>query len=137
MPLFKNKFMKKIIILSLLLTISAISFSQPTTTAAPVLTKSDYLQKSKKQRTVAWFLLLGGFGLEVTAFAAAYETEFGTTLVRAGFLANLASIPFFIMARSNKKKGMRLSFKNESTPKLQKGSFVNQAVPSLNLKIHL
>jgi hypothetical protein len=49
----------------------------------------------------------------------------------------LASIPLSLAAHRNKKKGMRLSFKNESTPKLQQGSFVNQAVPSLNLKIHL
>lgn len=60
--------MKKIITLSLLLVLfSGISFSQAITKNLPAL-KTDYLQKSKNQKTGAWVLLGGGFSvLAVTA----------------------------------------------------------------------
>jgi hypothetical protein len=128
--------MKKLIIFLLLLSVSAVSYSQSISKTTSQV-KSDYLQKSKKQKIAAWALLLGGFGLEVTAFATAYETGSGATLLRAGFLAHLVSIPFFIMAHGNKKKAMNLSFKNETAPQIQKSSFVYSAVPSLTLKISI
>lgn len=128
--------MKKIIILVLVLSSSCASFSQQTKTLKP-LTREQYLKKGRHQNTAAWSLLLGGFGLEVLAFAIAYETELGANLLRAGFLANLTSIPLFIAARRNKKKSMSLSFKNESTRHLQNGSLTYRAVPSLTFKINL
>jgi hypothetical protein len=128
--------MKKIIVFAMLIIISFASFSQQTT-SSPTLTKQDYLKKSKKQKIVAWSLLLGGFGLDVIAFATGFESESGTFLIRAGTLANLASIPFFIVAHRNKKKGMSLSFKNEIAPQLQKSSFVYRHIPSLTLKMSL
>ena len=48
--------MKKIIILPLLLVFTNLSYSQQIIQKQS-LTKADYLQKSKKQKTVAWILL--------------------------------------------------------------------------------
>lgn len=127
--------MRKIFVFTILLIIATTTFSQQTK-LSPILTKQEYLKKSKHQKIVAWSLLLGGFALDATAFAF-YESDIGANFARAGILANLASIPFFIMAHRNKKKGMSLSFKNETAPQLQKSSFINQPVPSLALKISL
>ena len=49
--------MKKIIICFSMLLLSVASYSQQTTTAIPTLSKTEYLQKSKKQKTTAWILL--------------------------------------------------------------------------------
>jgi len=128
--------MKNIIVLTLLLIVSASSFSQQNN-PAPTSINQDYLKKSKRQKIAAWSLLLGGIGLEAIAFAAAYETESGATLLIAGFLANLASIPFFILAHGNKKKAMSLSFKNETHSRLENRNLITNQIPSLTLKISL
>jgi hypothetical protein len=54
-----------------------------------------------------------------------------------GGVTALSSIPFFIAAGRNKRKGMSLSLKNETAPQLQKNIFVYKPVPSLTLKINL
>ncbi len=148
--------MKKIFVLVLLLIISTISFSQSTIATAPVLTKSDYLQKSKSQKTAAIILAAGsgalitiglatwssGFsnGLDFTnpgSDAGTKEMNTGTGLVIAGSALILGSIPLFIASSKNKLKGMSLSFKNESVTLVQKNSFAYRSVPSLSLKINL
>ncbi len=58
--------MKKIIIFSLLLTVSIASFSQQTTTVTPAVTKTDFQQKSKRQKTVTRILLGAGGALIIT-----------------------------------------------------------------------
>jgi hypothetical protein len=58
--------------------------------------------------------------------------------VRAiGGVAALSSIPLFIASGRNKRKGMSLSFKNETAPQIQKNSFVYRTVPSLKLRLNL
>lgn len=57
--------MVKGLCLVIMLAISAASFSQQTTNPSPVLTKQDYLQKSKTQKTVGWILLGGGVVINV------------------------------------------------------------------------
>ena len=142
--------MRKIVVFALLLIISATSFSQQTT-ASPTLTKQDYLQKSKKQKTAAWVCLGGGAGLVLIGRAVApkdynvwYDVNtpeedrqyhFFEALASTGLISMLVSIPLFIAARRNKKKGMSLSFKNETTSQLSKQNFVYRPVPSLSLKI--
>ena len=128
--------MKKIIIFSLLLIASATSFSQQTNSSQP-LTKPDYLQKSKSQKTVAFILL--GVGATAFAIAAPGNVSFDIlpVLVIGGGVAMLSSIPLFIASGRNKRKGMNLSFKNETAPQIQKSSFVYRSVPSLTLKISL
>jgi hypothetical protein len=128
--------MKKAILLAILLVISAATFSQQIK-SSPTLTKQDYLQKSKNQKTAAW-VLLGG-GIAMFAIAAPGNVSFDAlgVLVVVGTVATLSSIPLFIASHRNKKKSMSLSFKNETAPQIQKSSFVYRSVPSLTLKISL
>jgi hypothetical protein len=145
--------MKKIIIFTMLLIISVASFSQQTT-ATPPAVKTDYLKKSKNQKTAAWILMGGGSVLAAVGFVVIlneavteigniFETtpqktsNTGEILFYPGIAAMAGSIPLFIASHRNKKKGLSLSFKNETAPLLQKNSFVNHFVPSLTLKISL
>ena len=95
------------------------------------LTKEDYLQKSKKQKTAAIVLLCAG-GVASTigavmatddmyddvggAFDPSYEDNGDDTvsgiLFYGGLAAVLGSIPLFISSRKNKTRAMELSFKN-------------------------
>ena len=128
--------MKKIIFFTMLLILSATSFSQQTNPSKPV-TRADYLLKSKNQKIGAWILL--GSGAVIFAIVAPGNVSFDALgpLVVVGTLATLGSIPLFIASGRNKRKGMRLSFKNETTPQIQKSSIVYRSVPSITIKISL
>ncbi len=156
--------MKKIIICSLLLVITTTTFSQKIS-PSPTLTKQDYVKKSKNQKTAAWVLLGGGLTLSsigaITAAPKAGE-DIGyailllpnaltgnlqpepqnnytaqTILLIGGLTAMLSSIPLLIASGKNKTKALSLSFKNETSPQIQKNNFVYRTVPSLTLKIKL
>ena len=117
--------MKKLIIFTMLLILSATSFSQQTN-PSQALTRADYLQKSKKQKTTAWILLGGGAGLATAGFIIGNSsTSFddnklttGALLIIAGGVAMVGSIPFFISAGSNKRKA-EIMLKNESNSSLR------------------
>ena len=142
--------MKKIILCTMLMAIGATTFCQETNPTTP-LTRADYLLKSKKQKTFAWILAGTGVGVMVVAVATVSEKDaanylfqtdnsgFNTsaTLFAIGGIISLSSIPLFIASGRNKRKGMRLTFKNERTPQIHKSSFVYRYVPSLSLKISL
>ncbi len=127
--------MKKLTGFVLCIAISASSFSQPT------MTSEDYLLKSKQQNKIGRILLGGGLGcaliLSVGATVLAKSLAVGAVTMVVGMIAVPASIPFFIAAGRNKKKGMSLSFKNETAPILQNNSLIHRAVPSFSLKIKL
>jgi uncharacterized membrane protein len=133
--------MKKITISLLLLIASGVMFSQQSNPAS-VLTKQDYLQKSKNQKTAAWVLLGGGTAMVGGSIIWALQDIFSTSsgpsvLFVTGGVAMIGSIPLFIVSGKNKRKAMSLSFKMQQVPQLQNGSFVNQPLPSVNLKISL
>jgi uncharacterized membrane protein YidH (DUF202 family) len=147
--------MKKIIVFTMLLTVSAASFSQQIN-PSPAFTKQDYLKKSKNQKTAAWILLAGGMGMIITGtviwsnevnhkiendpfgiFYAPYTTTSGSGITAAGLIVTAASIPLFIVSAKNKRKAMSVSLRNETMPQLKNESFVNQPLPSLTLKISL
>jgi energy-converting hydrogenase Eha subunit H len=156
--------MKKIAPFFLLMTLSASTFSQQIN-PSPALTKQDYLEKSKKQKTGAWLLLSGGFvmttigaGLAiddaVDETSSALVTIFSLGLVEpvsddkdntavanvlffTGLAGMIGSIPLFKAAKRNNRNGMSLSFGNQKIPSLQKCSFVYNSIPSLKLKINL
>ena len=113
---------------------------------------TDYLKKSKKQKTVAWILLGGGSALLVTSFAlpdgeflgytADLKEEYENDDLRAGiFLAgvvsNIASIPFFISSKKNQKKGIDLSagLKMETMYVRQARSYTSTEHPALSVKL--
>ena len=106
--------MKKLIFVILLLLSLIRSFGQQQTSPAPSITKTDYLQKSKNQKTVAWILLGGGTVMMMTGVVIASEdildpTPKGGGLVVAGLIVSVASIPFFIASGKKQKEG-RVSF---------------------------
>jgi hypothetical protein len=141
--------MKKIVICAMLLIIAAPVFSQ-LTNSTPILTKQDYLKKSKTQKAFAWILAGSGVVLTVVGVATLNLNDLGnslggnnsgvnssSTLFVIGGITALSSIPLFIAGHRNKKKAMSLSFKNEKMQQLNKNRFVYTPVPSLSLTIRL
>jgi len=136
--------MKKYFFLVILLTTTACAFGQQSG-SSPVLTKRDYLQKSRSQKNIAWAMV--GSGLGLIAFGPVINLSGGILdgsnpnkgiwVSYLGGATTLASIPFFIAASKNKKKAAGLSFKNETFPQLQKDGVVYKMFPSLTLKISL
>jgi hypothetical protein len=139
--------MKKLTTFLLILAVSTASFSQTTT---PSPEKNEYFKKSKSQKTIAWILAGGGAGIAVISIASlnwgdivnSIEGDNSSINTKEAFLliggvAVLSSIPLFIASGKNKRKGMSLSFKNETAPQIQKNSFVYRAIPSLTIKMSL
>ena len=108
---------------------------------APVLTKQDYLKKSKKQKTAAW--ILAGVGtLSVILGTIEVNPDYGENnnssfFLVGGLVAIGASVPLFIASARNKKKGMSLSFKNNTVPRLRNNNLNNSSVPSISLRVGL
>jgi hypothetical protein len=149
--------MKKVVILSLLLTFTVTSFCQQTvpnqTTA-----QTNYLQKSKKQKKVGWVLIAGGAasivtsivipqdgntGLQIDPLGGIYEGHkndgikgaFGLT----GVVAMLGSIPFFIASGKNKRRAMNVSgfLQMEKAPVLHTTGLATQRFPALAVRLQL
>ena len=142
--------MKKIITCTVMLAFSATSFCQQNVQKQS-LAKTDYLQKSKKQKTAAWVLLGGGATLVLTGIIipkgdlvyeaflfSSYENDgVKGTFELIGLVSMITSIPFFIASKKNNKRAMSFSFKNEPATQLVKSNLVCRSVPSLNLKFSL
>jgi len=149
--------MKKIIISTLLLAFATASFSQQ---SAPKQhwTETDYLKKSKKQKTAAWiFTGAGTAGLIVTLAADASQAVGGglITVFSLGtvepeyksytvpYLLSAACVVsgvyLFVASSKNKKKAKRASvFINmEKATVLQGMAISNQSFPALGVKISL
>ncbi len=148
--------MKKIVLLLLLLAVLFTGFSQPVTKVTPML-KSDYLKKSKNQKTAAWILLGGGAAFTVTGYIIGLNSAVssfgniittgrpgktftaGTILFFTGTAAMLSSIPLFIASAKNKRRSMAATafFKMETAPVILRSSFVQQSYPAISVKINL
>jgi hypothetical protein len=153
--------MKKIILYTLLLVFPAVAFCQSTPNDLPTI-KTDYLKKSKNQKTAAWVLLGGGFALSTTSiliatpkveedyvniFAGVFSGEPApqnnytaeNILLVSGTVAMLSSIPFFIASKKNKKRAIDMSanIKMENATVIQKQSFIQSSYPAVVLKIKL
>jgi len=128
--------MKKIMIYFLLLALPATSFCQKTNDSVPVV-KTDYLAKSKSQKTAAFILL--GIGVTTLTIAAVGDLDLDAlgTVVGVGGIATIASIPLFIASGKNKRKAMNASafIKMETIPLLQKQSFVQNSYPAFSVHI--
>ncbi|MES1214638.1 MAG: hypothetical protein ABUT20_03895 [Bacteroidota bacterium] len=130
--------MKKVIFCATLCTIAISTFSQQAT-PSQALTKQDYLQKSKHQKTAAWILLGGGILIGSIRVEPNPDVVNSTNavLLTTGLAAIGSSIILFVASSKNKKKAMSLSFKNQTAPFLQNKNFVYHSIPSLSLKFHL
>ena len=129
----------------LVLVLPVTSFCQKTNDSIPVL-KTDYLQKSKNQKTAGWVLVGGGTALIVTGFIVGNsenstfdDAATGATLAGIGVLSALGSIPLFIASGKNKKKAanMTTNIKMEKSTLAEKQSFVRSSYPALSFKINL
>jgi len=141
-----------------LLAFTVVTFCQQITQKHSI-TKTDYLQKSKKQKKTAWIFLGSGAALIVTSLVfpqgestgfhfnpftwESYETHkndgIKSALGLTGAVSMLGSIPFFIASKKNKERANHASvFINmERTPVLQGTSIINQSFPVIGLKIKI
>ena len=135
--------MKKSILYFLLLALPAVSFCQKTNDTIPAV-KTDYLLKSKNQKTAAWVLLGGGTALIGIGFligdsknATFDDAGTGVVLGGIGFLSAVGSIPLFIASGKNKRKAMKAttSIKMETIPLLQAQSFIQNSYPAFSVNI--
>jgi hypothetical protein len=146
--------MKQAIILTLLFSFATASFGQQTAQRQP-LTKTDYLQKSKNQKKTGQILLIGGTALLITGIVFPkgdlvqegflyipdeYENDgIKAVLILAGVTSDLASIPFFIASKKNRRKANAASafIKMEKAAVLQRTVVRNQSFPALGIRIGL
>lgn len=134
--------MKKIIVFSVLMFTAIAAFSQQNA-SGPVLTKKDYLQKSKSQRTAAWWFMGAGIGLTTLGFTAdnSGDNNSGNSArvvgVASGLTAMTVGTILFAASSRNKAKAQALSFKMEKSPQVQRGSFVYHSYPALSLRLSL
>ena len=128
--------MKKIIAYFLMLVLPVISFCQKKNDSVPVV-KTDYLAKSKSQKTAAFILL--GIGVTTLTIAAVGDLDLDVlgTVVIVGGVATIASIPLFIASGKNKRRAMKASafIKMETVPLLQKQSYMQNSYPALSVNI--
>ena len=118
-------------------------------------TQENYLKKSRNHKKTAWILAGGGAGLVVigsvipkgdykggsfclTGYCDEYENDgIKSALVVTGVVAMLGSIPFFISSSGNRRKAMRVTFKNEKTSILYQNTIVTRTIPALSFRITL
>jgi len=126
--------------LIVLSTIVSTAFSQSTTSI-----QTDYLLKSKKQKTAAFVLLGGGEGLALVGTAigvSSWDEEIvgvvgegeddksfmaGGIMMVTGLAAMVGSVPLFIASSRNKKKAHAASatIKLETMPVVYRQEFAN------------
>jgi hypothetical protein len=128
--------MKKIMIYFLMLALPVTSFCQKTNDSVPVV-KTDYLAKSKSQKTAAFIFL--GIGVTALTVAAVGDLDFDAlgTLVIVGGVATVVSIPLFIASGKNKRRAMKASafIKMETVPLLQKQSYIQNSYPAFSVNL--
>ncbi len=141
------------ILFGLLLILSSTLFSQITTTATPTV-KTDYLKKSKNQKTTAWILLGGGTALSAAGIAVGFSevlvdisnifssepektSNTGEVLFYTGLASMAGSIPLFIASSNNRKRASSVSasFKIENRPSVVHGIVIKTPYPALSVKI--
>ena len=129
--------MKKLITFVLLVVVSIATFSQKNN-PAPLLTKQDYLQKSRNQKTAAWILRGSGAVLFIPGIiwaTTSIDSVGPDILLVAGGACILTSVPLFMASRKNKRRAMTMSLNWQQS--IQKKDLVKTAIPSLALQIRL
>lgn len=144
--------MKNVIILTMVLAFTTVSFAQQITPKQDLNWKeSDYFKKSKTQKTVAWILLGGGVALftggliahynyinnQDNPFAELTETTTGEFVAVVGVLMAGGSIPLFISSSRNKSKAKAASvfIDMEKAQVVQGTVFSCQPFPAVGVRI--
>ncbi|MFC0775042.1 hypothetical protein [Terrimonas alba] len=135
--------MKKILVITLTFIIGNSVFGQQTEPAL-ALTKQDYLQKSKNQKTAAWIMLGGGAVMSTGAIIWAvnnlFEPDQGESVLFFAGLGSMAgSIPLFIASGRNKRKAatISLNLKLENSTVIQSAGISRNYFPAASLKIRI
>lgn len=113
--------------------------------------KTDYLQKSKNQKTAAWVLLGVGAALDIGGIIATISNAnkeldnlFEETSVShgaeyalyiAGTACLMGSLTLFILSKSNKNKALALGLDTQQFHRLKKGNLHAVNYPALTMKI--
>ena len=109
-------------------------------------TKDYYLQKSKRQKSGAWALLIGGTALMGAGLligdnknADFDQAGTGAVMFGIGFLADLGSIPLFIASSKNKKRAMKMaiSLRIQDALAVQRQNIINTKFPAISFHIRL
>ena len=120
--------------------------------------KTDYLAKSKWQRTTGW--ILTGTGIAVTSIGlmlvladAAEDVTIAVTstmwgadkpephpnnrgaILLTGSAMMITGITFLTIAKKNKRKALSMSLINESSQQLRYNTVMNTSVPSVRLRL--
>ena len=152
--------MKKLISLIVLAIVSFNLYSQEMQPVERKPVKTDYLAKSKKQRTVGWILTGTGVavfsaGVVVSMGEMAEEVAVGITgsllppeeqapethsrgggaLTITGLALVATGVTFLSIAKKNKRKALSMAFINESSQQLRYNTVMNTSVPSLRLRL--
>lgn len=149
--------MKRIIIIGFL--ISSLILVNSVFSQGQEMSRQDFLQKSKNQKTAAWILLGGGVILEtvgilqagmddmgtvVNGFTNALagqnvieDSSDGTALMIVGGAAMLGSIPLFVSASNNRQKAYSVSFKSQPLDMPRLSSKAGKNIPALTISIPL
>src|SRR4030095_9966408 len=124
--------MKKIMIYFLMLAIPPSSFCQKTNDSVSSV-QTDYLQKSKNQKTTGWILLGGGTALIGTGFivgdgknSSFDDAAMGAVFAGIGLISTISSIPLFKASAF---------IRMETVPLLQKQSLIQNSYSAFSLNI--
>ena len=133
--------MKQLTILILLIFSAINSPSQPKTTASALI-NTDYLQKSKRQKTAAFIMLGGGMAVLLTGViieATNWDSNVGNVLAAVGALSEVGSIALFIASAKNKKKAMNASvfLKLENVMIIKRSLYTRKTYPAVSITINL
>jgi len=140
--------MKKVITCFFISAFSVCSFCQDQN-----LTKQDYLDKSKKQKSTALALVVCGgaitlLGLLIGTAQVASDPMFPLSddqdytvpsiMVGVGLTSMVGSVPFFIASSNNKMKAMKATacFKLERAELLSGAALHKQRYPAVSLRIN-
>lgn len=138
--------MKKFITIFLLIFFAVKTFSQVDTSTTRTFLKTDYLKKSKTQKTIAWALVAAGttliviggtIGTHGVEDVSLNDAEAGGGLIIAGAVIDLGSIPLFIAGAKNKRRAMSVTINNEFVPRLQQNMIARVPIPIIGLRISL
>ncbi|MDF2157595.1 hypothetical protein [Algoriphagus sp. CAU 1675] len=140
----KTKMIMAALITALIMGISQKSFAQE-------MSKQDYLEKSRQQKTAGWILLGGGATLAIVGGALMVENfclfgcsdtvdnsfNAGTAMAVIGGTAMIASVPMFISSRNNAEKAGLLSIKSQPLNIPRYTGKIPKSYPAISLSIPL
>ena len=113
--------------------------AQAQETVKTPMTKADYLQRSKSQKSTGWVLL--GVGAVCIGVAAPGNVSLDVLpiLVVGGGAAIIGSVFSFMSSAKNKRKAnsMSASFKIETRAEMQQYSIARVPYPAISVKFHL